>query len=159
MRRITDYLTMGAVVAVSVNLLAAKPTEERAIAEYLRSNMRGRILELTIDSSDGKKIGINLSYKNFYGRDSLVITQPISSEQARKRGLELPSGTLGMNNNEPENNLDGIVNVAFVNPSDSQEVRILNLKDSKMRQYIQSLYDHDVNQVYQWIKNRNSIKA
>ena len=159
MRRITDYLTMGAVVAVSLNLLAAKPTEERAIAEYLRSNMRGRILELTIDSSDGKKIGINLSYKNFYGRDSLVITQPISSEQARKRGLELPSGTLGMNNNEPENNLDGIVNVAFVNPSDSQEVRILNLKDSKMRQYIQSLYDHDVNQVYQWIKNRNSIKA
>ena len=159
MRRITDYLTMGAVVAVSVNLLAAKPTEERAIAEYLRSNMRGRILELTIDSSDGKKIGINLSYKNFYGRDSLVITQPISSEQARKRGLELPSGTLGMNNNEPENNLDGIVNVAFVNPSDSQEVRILNLKDSKMRQYIQSLYDHAVNQVYQWIKNRNSIKA
>src|SRR3989338_159043 len=159
MRRITDYLTMGAVVAVSLNLLAAKPTEERAIAEYLRSNMRGRILELTIDSSDGKKIGINLSYKNFYGRDSLVITQPISSEQARKRGLELPSGTFGMNKKKTEKKLDCIVNVAFVNPSDSQEVRILNLKDSKMRQYIQSLYDHDVNQVYQWIKNRNSIKA
>ena len=159
MGKVINYLTItAATVAAAVNLWAANPDEERKVAEYLRNNLSG-IVQLTIDSVEGKRVNAILSSRNIDGRDILFITQPSSSEDAKKYGLELPSGTLGMYNNEWHNDLDGIINLALLQSENGQVPLVLNLADKKLRNYIQSIYDYTIRQAYAWVKSRSATKA